>query len=154
VAEFGSIPLARRSVICLAVFPTAYYLVAGYTESLFLALTLGAFLAALKRRWLVAGSLAYLASLTRLQGAVLLLPLGWIAYVQLRQAGLRALLARLPALVASLARWLHGVPAINDLSSYETAFAEEWQLYTPFPGKQSGHTGTPCKWPSARFRER
>jgi Gpi18-like mannosyltransferase len=135
LAEFGSIALARRSVICLAVFPTAYYLVAGYTESLFLALTLGAFLAAIKHRWLVAGSLAALASLTRLQGAILLFPLGWIAYVQLRQAGLRALLARLPTLIGpplgALAYTMY--LAIHNFGSYETAFAKEWQLYTRFP---------------------
>src|SRR6202022_1648115 len=31
--------LALRTLICLAVFPTAFYLVAGYTETIYLALT-------------------------------------------------------------------------------------------------------------------
>jgi Mannosyltransferase (PIG-V) len=133
--EFGSIPLARRTLVCLAVFPTSYYLVAGYSETLFLALTLGAFWGALKRQWLLAGALSALASLTRLQGAILLLPLGWIAYVQLRESGFRALLARLPILLGApfgaLAYMVY--VAINNLGNFDIAYAVEWQLSTRFP---------------------
>ncbi len=133
--EFGNVALARRTLIILALFPTSYYLVAGYTETLFLALTLGAFLGALRRRWLLAGGLALLASLARLQGAILLLPLGWIAYVQLRESGFRALLARAPVLVGpplGAAAYMAYV-AINNLGAFDAAFADEWQLYTRWP---------------------
>jgi hypothetical protein len=132
---FGSTPLARRTLICLAMFPTAFYLVAGYSESLFLALTLGSFLAALKRKWLLAGILAALASLTRLQGAILVFPLGWIAYVQLREAGPQALLARLPALLGAPLGTLGYMlsVAINNLGSFEAAYAHEWALSTRYP---------------------
>ncbi len=132
---FGSVPLARRTLVCLAIFPTSYYLVAGYTESLFLAFTLGAFLAVLKRWWLLNGILAGLAALTRLQGAALLIPLGWIAYIQLRESGIRALLARLPVLIGAplgAAAYLAYL-AINNLGSLGEAFAREWQLSTRFP---------------------
>jgi Gpi18-like mannosyltransferase len=64
-------PTARRSVWFLFIFPTSYFLHIGYTESLFLALTLGCFLAARSGRWLLAGSLGALAGLTRLNGLVL-----------------------------------------------------------------------------------
>ena len=39
----------------LLIFPTAYFLHIGYTESLFLALVLGSFLAARTDRWWLAG---------------------------------------------------------------------------------------------------
>jgi Dolichyl-phosphate-mannose-protein mannosyltransferase len=97
--EFNDDGLATRTMIILAAFPTAYYLVAGYTETLFLALTLGAFLAAFNKRWWLAGILAFFASLTRLQGAVLCLPLAWIAYVQYRDTGWRAIRDRIPAAI-------------------------------------------------------
>lgn len=71
-------PLAKQSVIYLAVFPTSFFLTACYSEGLFLALALGAFLVARRysNRWL-AGVLVGLASLTRNLGLLLLIPLGW-----------------------------------------------------------------------------
>src|SRR5919106_410556 len=55
--------VARASVFYLLVFPTAYFLHIGYNESLFLALVLGAFLAARARCWWAAGLLGGLAAL-------------------------------------------------------------------------------------------
>ena len=66
---------ARRSTLYLAIFPTAFFFLAAYTESLFLLLTLAAFLSAHEKRWWLAGTLGFLASLTRLQGVVLVVPL-------------------------------------------------------------------------------
>ncbi len=63
---------ARGAVFFLLIFPTAYFLHIGYTESLFLALALGSFLAARARSWLVAGLLAALAAMTRINGLLLL----------------------------------------------------------------------------------
>ena len=61
-----------RAVWFLLIFPTAYFLQIGYTESLFLALVLGSFLAARTDRWLLAGILGALAALTRINGLVLI----------------------------------------------------------------------------------
>ncbi len=77
---------ARRSSLYLAIFPTAFFFLAAYTESLFLLLTLVAFLCAHEKRWWLAGLVGFLASLTRLQGVVLLAPL---LYLYLRDRGLR-----------------------------------------------------------------
>ena len=63
--------VARASVFFMLVFPTAYFLHIGYTESLFLALALGSFLAARSRWWLVAGLLGGLAAMTRVNGLLL-----------------------------------------------------------------------------------
>ncbi len=56
----------------LFIFPTSYFLHIGYTESLFLALTLGCFLAAHRQHWLLAGVLGALTSLTRINGLILI----------------------------------------------------------------------------------
>jgi hypothetical protein len=67
--------VAMRAAWFLLIFPTAYFLHIGYTESLFLALVLGSFLAARTRHWVLAGLLGGLAALTRINGLVLLLAL-------------------------------------------------------------------------------
>lgn len=133
--ELGDDRAATRALIYLAAFPTAYYLVGGYTESLFLALTLGAFLTAFRKQWWLTGALAALAALTRLQGAILCIPLAWIAYVQLRESGLRAILARVPAAVGGAVGLLSYLAylAINNLGSFETAYRTEWRLTTRLP---------------------
>src|SRR4051812_39949253 len=67
----------------LLIFPTSYFLHIGYTESLFLALVLGSFLAARRDRWALAGVLGFLAALTRFNGLVLIPALGieaWESY--------------------------------------------------------------------------
>ncbi len=63
---------AQLAVLFLFIFPTSYFLHIPYTESLFLALTVGCFLAARKRIWLVAGILGALACLTRINGLILI----------------------------------------------------------------------------------
>jgi Gpi18-like mannosyltransferase len=79
-------PAARRSVAYLAIFPTAFFFLAAYTESLFLFLTLAAFYYAKEKRWWLAGALGFLSSLTRLQGIVLIIPL---LYMYLRDRAFR-----------------------------------------------------------------
>jgi len=64
--------IARRSVFFFLIFPTAFYLHIGYTESLFLALVLGSLFAARKERWWLAGALGALSWMTRANGIVLL----------------------------------------------------------------------------------
>lgn len=66
---------ARASVWLLACFPAAFFLSAVYSESLFLALSLGAVYAARTDRWLWAGVLGGLAAATRSAGVVLLVAL-------------------------------------------------------------------------------
>jgi Mannosyltransferase (PIG-V) len=61
-----------RAGVFLLIFPTAYFLHIGYTESLFLALVLGSFLAAATGRWWMAGLLGGLSALTRVNGLMLI----------------------------------------------------------------------------------
>jgi mannosyltransferase PIG-V len=66
---------ARRTVWFFVIFPTAYFLFAPYTESLFLALAFGCLLAARRERWDVAGPLGAVCAMTRANGLALLLTL-------------------------------------------------------------------------------
>lgn len=66
--------VARRAVVALAFFPTAFFFSAVYTEAFFLLLVVGAFLAARIGRWWVAGLVGLLAALTRSYGILLLIP--------------------------------------------------------------------------------
>ncbi|RJP46670.1 MAG: hypothetical protein C4584_01335 [Armatimonadetes bacterium] len=65
--------LAKRAVFVLLIFPTSFYLVASYSESLFLALTITAFYFARTKKWAWAFLLAGLATITRMVGIVTIL---------------------------------------------------------------------------------
>lgn len=66
---------ARRALLYLVLFPASFFLAAAYAESLFLLLSVGAFLALRGGHWRTAGALAALATLTRPVGILLLAPL-------------------------------------------------------------------------------
>ncbi|MCX7681880.1 MAG: hypothetical protein N2508_07950 [Anaerolineae bacterium] len=86
-----STEVARRTVVHMLAFPAGFFLLAGYTESLFLCFVVLSLYAARRGHWPLSGLAAFLASLTRQQGWVLALPL---AYEALRQAGWRPVRAR------------------------------------------------------------
>jgi Gpi18-like mannosyltransferase len=65
-------------------WPTAFYLVAGYTESLWITCALGALLLARRGRWFGASFCAGLAALTRMPGVMLVLPLAYSFWEQNR----------------------------------------------------------------------
>jgi hypothetical protein len=84
--------VSRNAVWFLFIFPTSFFLHIGYTESLFLALTLGCFLAARKECWALAGVLGAGACLTRVNGLILLPTLATevgLQYWQTRRINLR-----------------------------------------------------------------
>lgn len=64
-------------IFFLLIFPTAFFLNAVYTESLFLFLSLAAFYYSLKKKFLWAGIFGFFASLTRITGALLFIPFLW-----------------------------------------------------------------------------
>src|SRR5256885_1992162 len=62
---------ARKAVLYLALFPTAFFFLAPYSESPFLLVTLGAFWGARRNKWWVAGICGALASATRNVGILM-----------------------------------------------------------------------------------
>lgn len=87
---------ARRSAFLVALFPTACFLLAPYTESLFLLLTLTAFWCARRDRWGWAALAGAGAAMTRSVGLVLIAALWVEAIRQWRREG-KAPLPRLTA---------------------------------------------------------
>jgi hypothetical protein len=70
--------VARNAVLVTALFPMSFFFSAVYSESLFLALSVGAVYAARRERWAWAGALGGLAAMTRSAGVVLLVPLALV----------------------------------------------------------------------------
>jgi hypothetical protein len=72
---------SRLSTLVLAIFPTSFFYLTGYSESLLLLGILIAFYYARQRHWFAAGIGMTVATLSRPQGILLLIPIG-IEFVQ------------------------------------------------------------------------
>lgn len=129
-------PAARRAVVLLAVFPSAYFFLAPYSEAPFLLLAAGSFLAARRGRWEVAGVAGALASATRSIGLLLPVALSVEALLQRREG--RAGLAR-PLLWSAVAAsgglayllwwgWTSGDPLVplRQQATWERELAWPW----------------------------
>jgi hypothetical protein len=134
---------ARRAVLYLCVFPTGFFLFAPYSESLFLALSVGAFYAARRARWSTAALLGLLAALCRSPGVLLALPLAVEALLQARRlvASRPAVLRRLAAGAGACAATVSGL--LLYLGFWQVR-AGDWQL--PINLQQTGW-GKQNAWP-------
>ena len=83
--------VARNAVLVTALFPMSFFFSAVYSESLFLALSVGAVYAARRERWAWAGALGLLAATTRSAGVLLLVPLAMIYLWDTRRPSLRTM---------------------------------------------------------------
>lgn len=93
---------AGRAVWFICIFPTAFFFQSFYTESLFLLSSVASVYYARRGQWAAAGLWGLLASLTRVTGLLLLIPLAW-EYLDRRSFSLRR--------VRPDAAWLALVPA-------------------------------------------
>jgi hypothetical protein len=80
----GDDATAWRATAYMAIFPTAFFFLVGYTESLFLLGAVGAFYYARRDDWLKAGLMGTICALARLQGVIILLPLALEFWLQHR----------------------------------------------------------------------
>lgn len=115
--EYKDESLAFRSALFLAIFPTAFFLSAAYTESLFLAGAMLSLYSSRRQRWIAAGLWGALTALTRITGPLLIIPLIYAAW-QARsnrewRAWLAPLIAGLGAMIFPIYVWfgLHQSPA-------------------------------------------
>ncbi len=136
--RLGTDSAARRAVLLFALAPCSVFLVAVYTESLFLALVLGAWLAGSRRRWWLAGALAALACGVRVNGLFVVVGLAVLYAGQLRTAdGWRRpradlLALGLPALtVGGYLAYLHHLTGSGDAG--REAEAMGWHRVTTWP---------------------
>lgn len=74
--EYGR-NVAARTVLYIAVYPTALFFSAAYSESLFLLTSVASFYHARRGQWWLAAGWGFLAALTRLQGTLLVIPLAY-----------------------------------------------------------------------------
>ena len=132
--------VARRAMLVLAVFPTAFFLLAPFSEATFLALSVWTIERARHRGgWPSAMALATLAGLARPVGGVLALPLAWLAWRELRDArraadGMWPVLAVIAAPLSALLYVIYSARVVGrsmfDASSEWTgsAFHPPWDL--------------------------
>jgi hypothetical protein len=90
---------ARRAVLFTALFPTAFFLYAPYTESLFLIASVACFWYARRDRWVWAAATGALAAATRSIGIVLILAL-WVEVISQYRRDQRPMLPRFVAAAA------------------------------------------------------
>jgi hypothetical protein len=127
---------ASRAVLYLALFPTALFLGAVYSESLFLLLALAGFLLAEQGRFGWAGLSAGLALLTRPAGVALVVALALFAWSSPRRRRALARVAIAPALFAlyPLALWLWIDRPLAFLDAQETVWRRSLSPYGPLAG--------------------
>jgi Gpi18-like mannosyltransferase len=102
VAESAGPRAATTAVVALLAGPYSLFLMAGYSEGLFLALAVSAWLLAHRGRWVSAGLLCGAATLVRINGLFLLGGLVVVYLVDSRESGRRVVRAEALALTAPL----------------------------------------------------
>jgi len=146
---------SRHAMFFLLLYPTAFFLVAMYSESLFLLLSLGAFREARRDRPATAAVLGLLAGSSRLPALALALPLAIVAFSAARRADLparsdrqafaRALLAGL-APVAGVLLWVFGAGWAAGEPGLFFRVQEAWQRgASPLLGVQRFVQGLPSR---------
>ncbi len=85
VGDSHGLAIARRTALLLSAFPAAFFLLAPFTESLFLAAAVWSLALARERRWPLVVVCATLAGLARPQGLLLAVPLAWEAFAAFRE---------------------------------------------------------------------
>lgn len=128
---------ARRAVLYLALFPTSFFLLAPYSESLFLLLVLASLWAARRRWWWAAGLAGAGASATRNLGVLLVVPLAVEAVHQWRErrdrrALLLSLLWSAVAAAGAVAYLVYWRSSAGDFLA-PIHQQQNWQRETSFP---------------------
>lgn len=124
VESSHGIAVGRWTAVLLSVFPAAFFLLAPFTEALFLASAVWSLLLARERRWPLALLAAAMAGLARPQGVLLAIPLAWEAWSSMRSSespALRTILVPAAAVVAPVVAFA-GFVAVGSAVTGETTF--------------------------------
>lgn len=140
--------IARRTLVALACFPTAFFFSAVYTESLFLLLAVAALYAARQEQWFAAGLYGLLAALTRSQGVLILLPFA-ILFLQQNRLDIRrwlpnAVFALLPALGPVIFGWQLKQAGYEWLTFIDVQ--EQWDRERAWPWETIRSAWTTADW--------
>jgi len=112
--ELRTTAMARRSLLYLASSPPAFFLVAAYTESLYLLAAVLVILHLRRHEFIRAGLWGAVASMSRLPGVVILAPMVYSA-LTVRPRGLRSWAALLTAALGALAFPLYAWLSLGEL---------------------------------------
>jgi hypothetical protein len=123
----------RRAALFLLCAPSAVFLMVGYSESLFLAFALPAWLAAKRGNWPAAAAFGFLAAFTRIDGLFLLPALALMALTGARGARLDALVRLLPAAIAPLMYEVYLRAATGTWNAWMAANSKGWGLGLSWP---------------------
>lgn len=133
----GDEQVARRAVLYLAIAPTGIFLTAVYTEAMFLALSVAAWLAASRRRWWWAGLLAAGAATVRVNGLLLAAALAVLYAEQLRRdrswRPRKDVLALLAPVLATGAYLGYLAARTGSTGAWQEAQAQGWARRTAWP---------------------
>ncbi len=127
---------AERTVLYLALFPTAFYFASGYNESLFIFLAVLTFYQLRHGHWWWAGFFGFFAALTRSAGILLLVPF-YYEYLYQHDFKLKAMRPNvlagvlIPCGLALFAVWCY--IQYHDPLGFSHAQAA-WNRYLAFPG--------------------
>jgi len=141
--------VARKATLYLAIFPTAFFLLMPYSESLFLVFVLLAFYAGRHRHWVAASVAAAMASMTKLEGLVLILPLAYEYFEHIRfdlsRAGWLAMLLPLASLPPIAFMWFRSVAGYPSLPSvlrdyWHSFVGAPWHNFANLAGRLSSQT--------------
>jgi hypothetical protein len=137
--EGGDRATAQRAVLYAAIFPLAFFYAVPYAEPVFLATSLGAFLAARRGHWIAAGLCAALASAARPLGILILPALALEALLAWRRGELtreilpRTLLGIALAPAGLLLFMLHLWQQVGDPLAFAHLQQTVWQREPVFP---------------------
>jgi 4-amino-4-deoxy-L-arabinose transferase-like glycosyltransferase len=131
----GTEAQAWRAAAFFTLFPTAYFLLVGYTEALFCALAFGAVLMARRERWLASGLLAGLAAAARLTGFCLL-PFLVLELWRIRQALWHKLIPPFMVLLGLLVYLATNQLVLGNPFAFVTVQEQQWShsLAAPWVG--------------------
>ena len=128
--------IAMNTAVLTIIFPAAYYFLRPGPESFFLFSVAGSLFHARKEQWIIAGILGALATLSRSQGVLLLLPLLFIYYQQYKRSNRhdkKALgLLLIPLSLISFMVHLYLLTG-NPLASFEIQKPTGWDNNLSFP---------------------
>ena len=138
VAEDFTPDRAWRTVLYLAVFPTAFFFAAAYNEAIFLFFALLSFYYMRKGHWWIACLFTFLASLTRSTAACLFVP---FAYEYFRQLNFQwrkidwHILSAIGIVGGTVIFMIYGYYMTHDALAFEHVQAQgDWHHFLTFPG--------------------
>ena len=156
VEEEFSTAVAKRTIIFLSVFPTAFFFFAPYPQSLSLLLVLAAYIAARQSKWLLATLTGFCAGLTHSTVLPLILILSYETFKHLRRSNsAKRWIALLPPLGPAFGTILFfawrisiGLPSISEIQQeyWGRIIQVPWQTFSDIVSLIREHTLPITSW--------